>query len=228
MSRDIELVFCYGKNPAFAAIAVAAGYRYGAQLPCTTYAPVWFADQNWKRPDRAAYMAALAQHRPAVVSVLDWERAEQLPEVLSWAEEAAQYAPRVIIIPKVPSWENPIRHLPRRIGGADVLLGYSIPTRHGGTPLPLSLFAGWPVHLLGGSPHAQMRIARRADVYVVSVDGNMHCLQANAGRFWSAERGGKGHWRQLAEAGDVAREGARERAFARSCANIMAAWARRP
>jgi len=221
-----QLIFCYGKSPAFTPIARAAGFRYGAQLPCTTYAPVYFADQDWRRPNRAAYMAALAQHRPAVASVIDWERAGQLEDVLSWAEEAAQYCARVMIIPKVAAWDNPIARLPRRIGGADIVLGYSIPTRHGGTAVPLWQFAGWPTHLLGGSPHAQMRLARRvaAIAEVVSTDGNVHCLQANAGRFWSSEKNDKGHWWQLRDAGDTRTEGVREECFRRSCANIWESW----
>jgi hypothetical protein len=224
-----ELVFCAGKNPTFAAIAVAAGFRYGAQLPCTTYAPVWFADQDWNRPDRAAYIAALRQHRPALATVLDWERADQLAEVLGWAEDAAPLVEQVLIIPKVVSWSNPLDQLPRRIGGAEIVAAYSVPTRHGGTDLPIAYFAGWPVHLLGGSPHEQMRLVRSfaaVGATVVSVDGNMHQRQANElGAFWRAQKGRKGHWVQLAEvgAGDWGRDSNVE-AFRRSCENIAAAW----
>jgi hypothetical protein len=74
---------------------------YGAQLPATVYYPPQFVDQDWKRPDRAAYVAAVAQHRPRMATVLDWERDEQLPEVLAWAEDVAPFVERVILIPKV-------------------------------------------------------------------------------------------------------------------------------
>lgn len=218
----MDLIYCAGKNARYEAAAHAAGFKIGAQLPATVYHPVYFADQDWRRPDRARYMAALAQHRPVVATVLDWERRDQLDEVLSWAEEAAQYVQRVIIIPKVLSWNNPLDLLPRRVGGADVVIGYSVPTRHGGTDLPLSYFERWPVHLLGGSPHAQMRLARRLNV--VSADGNMHQLQSQSGRFWSAEKGSKGHWRQLREIGiDLPTDNNLE-AFRLSCENIAAAW----
>lgn len=86
----MELIYCAAGNARFAQIAIDAGFLYGAQLPGTTYHPIWFADQNWKKPDRTKYMAALAEHRPHMASVLDLERADQLDEVLSWAEEAAQ------------------------------------------------------------------------------------------------------------------------------------------
>lgn len=225
----MDLIFCAGKNPTFAAIAIAAGFRYGAQLPCATYGPVWFADQNWKRPDRTRYMQALAAERPHMATVLDWERPEQLPEVLGWAEDAASLVERVLIIPKLASWSNPLDRLPRRIGHAQVVAAYSVPTRHGGTDLPIRSFAGWPVHLLGGSPHEQMRLARVFAAHgamVVSVDGNMHMRQANLlGAFWRAEKGRKGHWVQLSEVGDgdFGRDSNVE-AFRRSCHNIMDAW----
>lgn len=224
MGNVPQLIFCYGKNPSFAPIAINAGYRYGAQLPCTTYAKVYFADQDWSKPNRAAYIQALSEHRPVMATVLDLERETQLPEVLSWAEEAACYCERILIIPK---YSGAIDSLPRQIGRASVVLAFSIPTRYGGTEVPIWEFAGWPVHLLGGSPQAQMHYAAHLNAIadVVSVDGNMHCLQAQSCRFWSKEKGPKGHWIQLSEMGDTDRSpGANLRAFRRSCQNIIEAW----
>lgn len=221
-----ELIFCYGDNRIFAEIAIAAGYRYGVRLPeDKPMAPISFADQNWHKTDaRSGYMAALALHRPHDATVLDLERKEQLSEVLSWAEEAAQYVRRVLIIPKA---HGVITKLPRRIGGADVVLAYSVPTRHGGSAVWAGEFAGWPVHLLGGSPHAQMRWAARFG-NVISADGNMHAKHAQRCRFWSATKGTHGHWIQLSEAGDTERgKDAPARAFRRSCVNIRAAWLNR-
>lgn len=218
-----ELIFCYGDNRAFAEMAIAAGYRYGVRLPeDKPMAPISFADQNWHRPDvRAAYMAKLAIYRPRTATVLDLERVEHLTEVLSWAEEAAQYSEQVAIIPKA---HGVINRLPRRIGGAEVILAYSIPTSHGGSAVWAEEFAGWPVHLLGGSPHMQMRWAARFR-NVISADGNMHALEAQRCRFWRAKKGNKGHWVQLSEVGDTERgKDAPLRAFRRSCENIVAAW----
>ena len=62
-ARLPDLIYCADGNPTFAALAVAAGWRYGARLPGTVYQPVHFADQDWRNPDRARYMAALATHR---------------------------------------------------------------------------------------------------------------------------------------------------------------------
>jgi hypothetical protein len=224
------LVYTGGSSRRFSDIAVAAGLRYGARLPSTVHHPLWFADQDWRKPNRSAYMRALAQHRPTVATVLDWEREEQLPEVLDWAEEASQYTEYVAIIPKVVGG---IGRLPRRIGGRDVLLGYSVNCGFGGTSVPLWEWDGWPIHLLGGSPQRQMHIWRylTATSEVVSVDGNMtqklagsHCM------FWvpgTARYARNRYWPQLQEAGDGKwGHDAPYEAFRRSCENIKIAWER--
>lgn len=224
MATNPELIYCASGNARYAEIAIAAGFTYGAQLPGTVYFQPDFVDQDWKRPNRERYVAALAEHRPRMASVLDWERNEQLPEVLAWAEEAAQFVDVVMIIPKV---HGGIARLPRRVGGANVRLGYSVPTTHGGTEVMAFEFLGWPVHLLGGSPGAQMRIAVTG-LDVRSIDGNMmqklassHCL------FWRpGKRPFANGWISIEQA-DGERwpgDGANYEAFARSCHNIMAAW----
>jgi len=227
-----KLIYCADGHEQLARIAIETGYLYGTRLPKRgLHFPIYFADQDWKRPARKAYMAALVEHRPAMATVLDWERAEQLAEVLDWAEEAAQYVERVVIIPKVPGG---IGKLPRRIGDRGVILGYSVPSRYGGTPLPLWSFAGWPVHLLGGSPHRQIEYWRYlvniADV--VSVDGNMHNLMATRYcQFWrpgDARYASNRYWPTLREAnGGINWAGkldAPYEAFRRSCVNIREAW----
>lgn len=169
-----ELIYCAGGNKRMADIAVKHGFTYGAQLPATVYHPVQFADQDWKKPDRAKYMIALKEHRPRMATVLDLERDDQLEEILSWAVEAMRYVQTVIIIPK--SFGS-IAKLPRFIRGKEVRLGYSVPTKFGATSVPVWEFGDWPVHLLGGSP--QRQYALREYLNVVSADGNYSQKQAN-------------------------------------------------
>jgi hypothetical protein len=220
--KDIDLIFCGGNSPRFAEIAINAGYHYGARLPCNTYGPVWFADQNWKNPDRIAYMLALKEHRPYMASVLDWEKPEQRIEIFGWARQASDYVDVVMIIPKV---SGTISSIPRKIGNAEVRLGFSVPTKHGGTMLPLAEFVGWPVHLLGGSPGAQMRIAQYLDVR--SADGNMTMKMANRGLYWKkGKRAFSNSWVSLLEADGKRWDGdGNYEAFRRSCENIKSAWA---
>lgn len=214
-----DLIFCAGGNKRFAEIAVNAGFLYGARLPSTVYYPLYFADQNWKKPDREAYVNAVAKHRPYMASVMDWERLGQLSEVLGWAEDIAPHVQVVMIIPKV---QSSIHMIPKTIGGKAIRLGYSIPTKHGGTGLPYSDFVGWGVHLLGGSPHKQMRLARYMDVK--SADGNMSMKMAKRGSFWQETPGTKGHFVNLREVGIYVETDAPYKAFELSCKNILDTW----
>lgn len=177
----MKIIFTAASNRKYAERAISAGMLYGARLPAKVYFPPYFVDQDWRDPDRGEYMIALAQHTPALATVLDLERVDQLDEVLSWAEEAAQYVDEaVIIIPKC----GVIQRLPRVIGGKEVRLGYSVPTRHGGTELPLQQFVGWPVHLLGGSPEQHLAFGELLNV--VSADTNKVMEQAGRNQVWQA------------------------------------------
>lgn len=207
----VELVYCANGNGRLAQIAIDAGFLYGAQLPGTVYHPVWMADQDWKRPNRERYMAALAQHKPHLASVLDLERPDQLADVLAWAEEAAQHVEVLMLIPK---YSGVIEQLPRVIGGKAVRLGYSVPTKFGGTEVPLWEFGGWPVHLLGGNPQNQMALTHYLDVR--SADGN--AAQRSAMEWCTAWANGR--WSKEKYYG----EDAPYVAFARSCRNIINAW----
>lgn len=178
-------------------------------------------------PPKADYIAALTKHQPRLATVMDWETWEQLPEVLGWAEETAAHVETVIIIPKVFSG---IAKLPRSIGGKPVRLGYSIPTKHGGTEVPIWEFGDWPVHLLGGNPHTQMKLTYYLNV--VSTDGNMaHKMAVRHNAFYDPSRRTKsGYWPSLATFdgqrwgdGSVTADAPYE-AFRRSCQNIMVAW----
>lgn len=173
-------------------------------------------------------MNALAQHRPAMATVLDWEHPEQLSEVLSWAEEASQHVTEsVVLIPKVPGM---VPQLPREINGKRVVLAYSVPTSYGASPLMLWEFAGWPVHLLGGSPHRQREVwdYLHGIADVVSLDGNMTHQQAHKCRTWVRQRQAKGHWVQLRDLGDARTEGANLECFRCSLLEIARLWESTP
>ena len=216
------LIYCASGNARFAKIAVDAGWLYGCQFPGAAHpevAPIWFADQDWKKPDRTKYMAALKKYRPARATVLDLERDNQIDEVLDWAQEAAQWVQSVVIIPKVCGI---IDRIPEQVSGVDVVLGYSVPTRYGGTFVPVWEFGNRPVHLLGGSPQAQMKLCHYLNV--VSADGSMASRMATTRcQFWTNGNGTVGndrYWPNLTGWG----KDAPDEAFRRSCVNIMAAW----
>jgi len=64
---------------------------------------------------------------------------------------------------------------------ATFTLGYSVPTRYGGTTLPPEVFRR-PVHLLGGRPDVQRRLADR--MHVISIDCNRFTLDAMFGDYF--------------------------------------------
>jgi N-acetylglutamate synthase-like GNAT family acetyltransferase len=157
--------------------------------------------------------------------VLDWEHEEQFAEVMSWAEEAAQYVSQaVIVIPKVMS---SIERIPYCIAGKPVRLGYSVPTRFAGTSVPAWEFKRREVHLLGGSPQLQHQLAMMLNV--CSADGNyISKMSSRYNQFFSAGkmRAKNGHFPRLAESvfGWV-KVDAPYYAFELSCMNIRALWA---
>jgi hypothetical protein len=221
---NLEIIYCADGNAQFMEMALDAGMLPGSQLPGTIYYRPYMVDQDWKSPNRERYMAALETYHPHIATVLDWERDDQLTEVLSWAEEASQYVETVVIIPKV--WGG-IAKLPREINGKPVRLGYSVPTLYGGTNTPLIEFQGWPVHLLGGSPEKQLELARQ--LHVVSVDTNymqkmatQYCQYWTSGTIKSRNR----HWPTLRESDGGWSTDAPAEAFRRSCHNMMQAWER--
>lgn len=219
----IKLIYCADGNARFARISVEQGFHYGAQLPNTIYESPYFVDQNWRAPIRHKYMDALREHRPAVATVLDLEREDQLTEVLSWAEEAAMHVREtVIIIPKVMGI---IPRIPDRIGGKAVCLGYSVPTSFAGTELPLWEFGKRPVHLLGGSPSKQLEIASYLNVE--SADGNYSQLMATRyGQFFACNGMANvkdRYWPRLKEVHAIPVD-VPYHAFRLSCINVNAAW----
>lgn len=235
----IEIIYCAGGNPTFYKLADAAGYLYGAQLPDTIYGPLHFADQDWKNPNRAKYMAELSEHQPNLASVLDWEQPEQLDEVLGWAEDAARFVKEVMIIPKVIGGIALLEKVigpTRKIGNRPIRLGYSVPTPFGGTEVPSWEFGTWPVHLLGGSPQEQFR--KYYYFNTVSVDGNMISKMATGSTrsgivsVWQSSRRKykKGHFVPLDEYRwtefrlPAVTEDAPDVAFGYSCENVMAMW----
>lgn len=218
----IELYYCAAKQRHFAEIAIAGGFEYGAQLPNMVYFSPQFVDQDWKAPDFHAYTDTLRTRKPHVASVLDWERDEQLSEVLAWAEEAAASVDAVIVIPKVIGG---VARIPERIGGKLVRLGYSVPTRFGGTAVPIWEFGKRPVHLLGGSPQKQMRLSRMLNA--VSADGNyIQKMAVDHTAFWmpGTAQAKNRYFPQLQEMDGWTGEGAPYEAFARSVENVMTAW----
>ena len=169
-----KFIYCASGNPKYAQTALKFGWIYGSQMPSTVYYHPQFIDQNWKKPDLAKYLERIKQYQPETATVLDLEHESQFEEVMQWVEAIAPYVTKaVIIIPKVMGI---IDRIPEQIAGKQIILGYSVPTTHGGTSVPLWEFGNRPVHLLGGSATKQFELMRYLNV--VSVDNNYNAAVA--------------------------------------------------
>lgn len=244
-----EVVYCAADGKDYAGIAIEEKFTYGARLPDTVHYAPSFVDNEWERPDRSKYMAALAEWQPRLATVLDWERWSQLDEVLSWAGEAARHVSEAILI--IPKVRGGVKCLPWEVNGIPVRLAFSYPTGHGEADFDiLTEMINWPhgIHVLGGPPHAQLaikagrlKLPRRrtpqpdmftAALDVRSVDCNYHLFLANKGLLWRGNPDGT--WFEhvsIREVNNGERWGdgsgsanANYEAFRQSCENIIKAW----
>lgn len=164
-------------------IGVRAGLLYGLQSGSYSLCPNWqmkkhkvyFVDNNFKDYNHEKHLSVVSQLSPKYATVRDIMTQEQCNEagiqyfefeqIMEWAYELEKYAEKVIVIPKYDVLDK----IPKNF-----VLGYSIPTSHGGTPLPRKMFSGRDVHLLGGSWKKQLEHMYFFGNDVVSLDNN-HC-----------------------------------------------------
>jgi len=149
---------------------------------------VAFVDNDFKAYDHAVHLAAVKEYRPKYATVRDVMTKAQcesagiayypLEQILDWASELAQFASNVIVVPKYDCLDR----IPE-----DRMLGYSVPTQYGGTPLPITAFRGRRVHLLGGNPEVQIQYYRAIPDSVVSLDNNQMHLRATFGNTWTPD-----------------------------------------
>lgn len=184
----------------YCCMAVHAGLKYGlnsSKSEACRYHDrdrhrVVFVDNLWQKYDHQQHVACAERHRPKYVTTRDLltpEQAQQmgLPEIsleetLEMAAELEELAENVILIPKYDCLDDIPEHY---------VLGYSVPTSHGGTPLPPEAFRGRRVHLLGGSWRSQLDYLAALGEDVVSLDNNYIINQSNFGSFvWPDGRRG--------------------------------------
>lgn len=134
-------------------------------------------DNEWHDYDHAAHVAGVREARPKYATVRDVMTRAQceaagvdfypLDEILDMAAEVEEYADHVIVIPKYDCLDK----IPEKY-----VIGFSVPTSYGGTPMPASALRGRRVHLLGGSWKNQRTFLDILGEDVVSLDNN-HLLR---------------------------------------------------
>jgi hypothetical protein len=156
------------------------GARYTNLRDIRSFDRLGFLDIVWDNYDFQRHLAATRSTRPLATVARDIEDATQLPEICEQADRLAEYADSVILVPKDRTLGPRIDDLiPQRF-----LLGYSVPTRYGGTRIAARHFRR-PVHLLGGRPEIQRQLAEIMPVQ--SLDCNRFTLDASFGDYFDGQ-----------------------------------------
>lgn len=138
---------------------------------------IGFLDIDFKRYDFERHLAAAAQSRPLITVARDVDTLRDLDSVLLEADQLRRYSRHTVVVPKDRRLALRLNDLiPRHH-----ILGFSVPTKYGATHIPPKCFTR-PVHLLGGRPDVQRRLA--AVMPVVSIDCNRFTLDAQFGDYF--------------------------------------------
>jgi hypothetical protein len=156
------------------------GVRYTELRNVRASGRIDFLDIDWQRYDFHRHVEAARELRPFLTVARDITRKTQLKRVIDEAYLLLTYSTRVAVVPKAMSIGP---HL-RRLIPHDFLLGYSVPTSHGGTRIDPRRFHG-SVHLLGGRPDVQRQLATLMSV--TSLDCNRFTLDARFGDYFDGK-----------------------------------------
>lgn len=185
----LDVIYTLDMADCTCCLAVQAGLKYGFRSGQYRLCPycgklsgrhtVTFLDNDFKNYDHQKHVRAVKLHQPKYATVRDVMSEQQCKEanitfypfeqIMAWAEELEQLTENVIVIPKY----NCFSDIPERF-----VLGYSVPTSYGGTPMPAKMFGGRRVHLLGGSWKAQLEYLALLGDDVISLDTNYVQRQA--------------------------------------------------
>jgi hypothetical protein len=157
------------------------GARYTNLRDVRRVSRLGFLDIDWRSYNFRRHLDVVEQTRPMLTVARDITHYRLFDKVMAEALELSRWADRVVVVPKCRRLDD---HLLASIP-SEFLLGYSVPTRYGRTPLPPSMFRR-PVHLLGGRPDSQRRLA--CHMPVVSLDCNRFTLDAAFGDYFDGDR----------------------------------------
>jgi hypothetical protein len=159
----------------------AARYTNLRDIRKVAFRKVGFLDIHWKQYNFLRHLESVRDAAPLITVARDIESIWDTEAILREAEALARHAAFVVIVPKDPRLARKLDALVPR----EYILGYSVPTRYGGTSIPPEFFTR-PVHLLGGRPDIQRRLG--ALMPVVSLDCNRFTLDAAFGDFFDGKR----------------------------------------
>jgi hypothetical protein len=167
-------------------IAIEQGWNPGARytnlrdIKTFQFKSKCFLDIDWKNYSFKKHLDCAEITKPKLTIARDVESIFQLDEILKEAEQLQKHSSLVAIVPKDPYMAGRLEELIPD----NYILAYSIPTRYGGTSIPTSSFKR-PVHLLGGRPDVQRKVAQ--EMNVISLDCNRFTYDAKFGDYFDGE-----------------------------------------
>jgi hypothetical protein len=159
-----------GFRPGIISSAVSDSYLERARV---LGLDIDFVDNEFKEYDHDKHIAAVRALSPKYATVRDVMTRSQcddlgidyysLDDIIDMARDVNKYADNVMVIPKYDCIDD----IPD-----EFMLGFSVPTSYGGTPLPIERFVGRRVHLLGGNWKRQRNALAVLGDSCVSLDNN--------------------------------------------------------
>ena len=157
------------------------GARYTNLRDVRRFDRLGFLDIDRKNYCFSRHLQAAQSTRPILTVARDIEDVSRLDRTIDEAHELLRYADNVVVVPKDERLAETMDHQIPSV----FLLGFSVPTKYGGTKITPRAFRR-PVHLLGGRPDVQRRLA--AQMPVVSFDCNRFTLDAAFGDYFDGSR----------------------------------------
>ena len=216
----IDVIYCAGGNKELMRIAFESGMLLGIRSDRPSHGfPIQFVDINYRHPPGFEdHLRTVARYQPRFAVVRDLSEhvvdEADIERAVAEARRLADYCEVPLVVPKLG---GQLALLP-----ADLAIGYSVPTTHGGAQYALWELSGRLVHLLGGNPGQQMLAHRYLSACnaILSADGNMAQKVA-----WSAGLWQDGRWVNHPAKGTHSPNLAHV-CFGLSCRNIQQEWRR--
>jgi len=173
---------CHSYNVVSMAVELGwlPGARYTNLRDVKRFKRLGFLDIDWQNYSFSRHLTAAKSTRPLMTVARDITNSNELESIINEAYELSQYVDKVIIVPKDIHLKNRMPH----IIPSDFILGYSVPTRYGGTMLPISCFTR-EVHILGGHPLKQRSLGNH--LHIISLDCNRFTYDAVFGDYFDGE-----------------------------------------
>ena len=167
-------------------IAVENGWFPGARytnlrdIKTVKFNGIGFLDIDWKNYDYMKHIDTAAATLPKLTIARDVESIYDLEDIIKEAEGLNEFSSLVAIVPKDKKMANKLEELIPQ----EFILAYSVPTKYGGTQISTKDFKR-QVHLLGGRPDIQRKLANK--MKVISFDCNRFTFDAKYGDYFDGE-----------------------------------------